>query len=94
MQAIFPNVELVIKLQTSPMTQMSVAIVPALKIPRKTCWDGNANKRLLTSGKVNFYYEGNLRMFVVPPGAKIFRPLLAMKTRMIPERPSVKRQAK
>jgi hypothetical protein len=45
MQAIFPNVELVIKLQTSPMTQMSVAILPALKIPRKTCWDENAIKR-------------------------------------------------
>ena len=28
--------ELVVKLQTSPMEQMSVAIYPAIKIPRKT----------------------------------------------------------
>ena len=36
MQKIFPNAELVIKLQTSPMTQMSVAIYPAISgdIPR------------------------------------------------------------
>lgn len=45
MQAIFPNVELVIKLPTSPITRMSVAILPAIKIPRKNCWDGNAIKR-------------------------------------------------
>ena len=37
--------ELVVKLQTSPMEQKSVAIYPAIKIPRKTCWDGNAIKR-------------------------------------------------
>ena len=37
--------ELVVKLQTSPMTKMSGAIYPAIKIPRKTCWDGNAIKR-------------------------------------------------
>ena len=45
MQEIFPNAERDIKLQTSPMTQMSVAKYSAIKIPRKTCWDGNAIKR-------------------------------------------------
>jgi len=54
MQEIFSNAELVIKLQTSPMTQMSMAINPAIKIPRKPAGTGTLSRGPKRRGKPIF----------------------------------------
>ena len=71
MRAIFPNAELVITVQTSPALQTSLAIYPAMKIP-KEIWGGRRYQdSLKASVKDSFYYEGDLRMFWAPPGQNI-----------------------
>ena len=94
MRAMFPDAELVITVQTSPALHMSLAIYPAMKIPKEIWWGGERYQdSLKASVKDSFYYEGDLRMFSAPP-AKILKPLKAIRIRKIAERPLLKRQAK
>ena len=89
-----PNAELVVNVQTSPALQMSLAIYPAMKIPIEIWWGESAIKKTLkASVKDSFYYHDDLRMFLTPR-VEILKPLLAIRTRKISERPLVKRQAK
>ena len=75
MRAMFPNAELIVTVQTSPALQMSLAIYPAIKIPKEIWLGGERYKHTLkASVKDSFYYEGDLRMFSAP-WAKIIKPL-------------------
>ena len=70
----FPNAELVITVQTSPASHMSLAIYPAIKIPKKLGGKERYKHTLKASVKDSFYYEGDLIMFSAPR-AKIIKPL-------------------
>ena len=74
MRAMFPNAELVITVQTSPTLHMSLAIYPAIKIPKKLVGKERYQDSLKASVKDSFYYEGDLRK-VSAPRAKIIKPL-------------------
>ena len=89
----FPMLELVITVQSSPASHMSLAIYPAIKIPKKLVGKERYQDSLKASVKDSFYYEIYLRM-VSAPRANILMPLLAITIRKIAERPRVKRQAK
>ena len=70
----FPMLELVITVQSSPASHMSLAIYPAIKIPKKLVGKERYQDSLKASVKDSFYYEGDLRMFSAP-WAKIIKPL-------------------
>ena len=94
MRAMFPNAKLIITVQTNPASHMSLAIYPAIKIPKEIWLGGERYKHTLkASVKDSFYYEIYLRM-VSAPRSNILKPLLAIAIRKIAERPRVKRQAK
>ena len=71
MRAMFPTAELVVTVEINPALQMTLAIYPAMKIPKEIKWGGERYKdSLKASVKDSFYYEGDLRMFSAPPGPK------------------------